>query len=85
MQPNDMDSIAVSHNAPNRQENVKKKPMDLFMKTFMLIVNLPWTVPLAEIYFASQVLVAVFLSHLFEREFFKRHFTRDSARTIMIG
>lgn len=80
-----MDPITVVQNVPNRQENVKKKPLDVFMKTFMLILNLPWAVPLAEIYFASQVLVAVFLSHLFERDFFKRHFTRDSARTIMIG
>lgn len=63
----------------------KMKPVEIFMKTCLVIMSLPWTVPLAEIYFATQVIMAVFLTQLFEREFFKRHFTRQSARAIMIG
>jgi len=61
------------------------KPLEILMRTWVIIFSLPWTIPLAEIYFAAQVVMAVFLTQLFEREFFKRHFTRHSARTIMLG
>jgi len=68
-----------------REGNRKMRPVEIVMKTFIVIFSLPWSFPLAEIYFASQVLMAVFLTQLFEREFFKKHFTRQSARSIMVG